>query len=304
MERRSLVSQTLKRRDTEQALSDNYTIFVQDEDLYPVSIRPRLKDYIRQLWSRRQFIWEDARGKTSTSNRDMLLGRMWNILNPLLDAAMYGVIFGFMLNTSKGIENFIGYLVIGLIFFGFMSKGMSGAGGLIQANKNFISSFSFPRASLVVSFSLRNFLQNILPALVAISFGLILQWRIGFEWTIVAAVPLFLLIHIFSCGVSFIVARVTAFIPDFRALIKILVRAWFYSSGIFFSLDRLTTNTSIQELLMLNPAYQFLDAIRGAVLYGDFPSVMQWGYLTLWSAGLLIVGLVFFWQAEARYINV
>jgi len=304
MNRRLRVSQILNRLDSEKALSENNTVFVQDESLHPVSERPALFVYLRQLWGRRQFIWEESRGKTSTSHRDMLLGRAWNVLNPLLDAAMYGVIFGFMLNTSKGIENFIGYLVLGLIFFGFMSKGMSGAGGLIQANKSFIGSFSFPRASLVVSFALRSFLENIVPGLVAIVFGLALQWRTGFEWTIVAVVPLFVMIHIFSCGISFLVARLTAFIPDFRAFIKVLVRAWFYSSGIFFSLDRLTTNTTIQEILMLNPAFQFLKAVRGSVLYGSFPSFAQWAYLLVWSIGLFTIGLFFFWRAEARYINV
>ena len=294
----------LDRLSSEKALTNNRTVFVQDYELQSVSRRPRIFNYVSQLWDRRQYIWEDARGKTSTNHTDMLLGRAWNILGPLLDAAMYGVVFGFLLNTSRGIENFIGYLVIGVIFFGFISKSMTGAGGLIQGNKNFIRSFSFPRASLVFSFNLRSFLQNILPAIVAVVFGLALQWKTGLSWTIVAVVPLFLLIHIFGCGVSFCVARITAFVPDFRSFFKVIVRAWFYSSGVFFSLDRLTTDASIQEILMLNPAFQFLDAIRNGVLYGQYPGVAQWVYLLCWSIGMFIIGLVFFWRAEERYINV
>ncbi|MGP5729493.1 ABC transporter permease [Corynebacterium casei] len=304
MSRQLRVSQILKRLDSEKELTKSNTVFVQDEDLQSVSQRPSLLEYIRLIWGRRQFIWEDARGKTSTNNRDMLLGRAWNILGPLLDAAMYGVVFGFLLKTSRGIENFIGYLVIGVIFFGFMSKSMTGAGGLVQANKSFIRSFLFPRASLVFSFSLRSFLQNILPAIVAVAFGLVLQWRTGFEWTLIAVVPLYVLIHIFGCGITLCVARITAFIPDFRAFFKVIVRAWFYSSGVFFSLDRLTTDSAIQDVLMLNPAFQFLKAVRDSVLYGSFPPLSQWIYLTLWSVGLFVLGMCFFWQAEERYINV
>ena len=57
-------------------------------------------------------------------------------------------------------------------------------------------------------------------------------------------------------------------------------------------------------VLKANPVYQFLAAIRKCVLDGVAPMMWQWGYLTAWSVGLLVIGMVYFWGAEARYASV
>lgn len=280
------------------------TLLIGDDKLRPVAYRPSLKQYCIDLWKRRYFIWEEAKGKSSSSNRDMLLGRVWTVLDPLLNGAMYGIIFGLMMKASRGIENYVGYLIIGLVFFGYLSAGLNGGSGLIQSSKSMINSFNFPRAALAFSVTARNFIANVRPAVVSIVFALLFQMHDIFHWSLITVVPLYVLMHVFACGLTLIVGRITAFIPDLRVLVRFVVRAWFYTSGVFFSIDRFATGPVSRAILTSNPAYQFLDAIRGAVLYGSFPSLRQWLYLFVVSVLLLGVGIVFFWRAEARYVNV
>lgn len=277
-------------------------IVVDDEDLRPLISRPKLYGYIHELWQRRYFIFEDAKGKSFSSDRDMILGRAWKLINPFLDAAMYGIIFGLLLNTSKGIDNYIGYLIVGLIFFSFLTSAVNGAAGLIQSSRNLINSFSFPRASLVFALITRQYLDNIIPACVALAFALFFQLEEGVPWTIILVPVIYTLMHIFSCGLAFFIARITAFIPDFRALLKIFVRAWFYSSGVFFAVESLAPSKKIQAILELNPGYQFLKALRNVALYGNLPSVKAMGYLVVVSVIIFVFGLLFFWRAEARYV--
>ena len=280
-----------------------YSVLTNDDELVPLISRPRLKRYISDLWQRRHFIFEDAKGKSFSNNQEMVLGQAWTIINPLLDAAMYGIIFGLLLKTSRGIENYIGYLVIGLIFFGFLTAAVNGSASLIQSSRNLINSFTFPKAALVLSLLCRQFLDNLTPAMVALIFGWAFQWRVGIPWT-AALVPLiFIFMHIFACGLAFFIARITAFFPDFRALLKVFVRAWFYSSGIFFAVENLTDSKAIQSLLELNPAFQFLRALRGLALYGELPSIESAAYLAAVSIFTFIFGLIFFWRAEARYVT-
>ncbi|WP_070762241.1 ABC transporter permease [Corynebacterium sp. HMSC071B10] len=282
----------------------NPTITVDTSEMRPVSFRPDFATYVKDLWGRRFFIWEEAKGKTSTNNRDLILGRAWNVINPLLNAAMYGIIFGLLLKTSRGIENFIGYLVIGIVFFGFMRQGLTGGAGLMQSSRGLVSSFNFPRAAMAASVTTKNFLQNITPALVAICFGLAFQFPEVLKPTAILVVPLYFLIHLFACGLTLIVARMTAFVPDLKSLLSFFARAWFYTSGVFFSFDRFTTNTTVQQILELNPAFQYLKAVRGVVLYGELPSVEAWIYMCLCALFSILFGLIYFWRAEARYSNV
>ena len=41
------------------------------------------------------------------------------MLTPLINAAVYYLIFGVILNTSGGVDNFIAYLCTGLFIFSF-----------------------------------------------------------------------------------------------------------------------------------------------------------------------------------------
>lgn len=276
-------------------------VYVDDTDLRGLNVRPNLLRYIRQLWGRRYFIAADATGKSFDSQRDMFLGRAWLILSPLLDAAMYGILFGLLLRTSRGIENFIGYLIIGIIFFSYMQAGLNGGTNLIKSAQNMISAFMFPRAALVLSQTTRNFISGLAPALVAIVVALAFQWGSPPTWRLLLVIPLYVMTHIFAAGIMLIVARLCAFIPDLRALVKIAGRAWFFTSGVFFSVERYATIPVLQEIMVANPAYQFLQAVRGVVMYSSVPDLQTWLYLLAWTCGTFGIGLAFFWQAEERY---
>ncbi|MGD7003626.1 ABC transporter permease [Corynebacterium halotolerans] len=274
---------------------------VDDSKLHPLNVRPSLLRYIRQLWGRRYFIAEDATGKSFDSQKDMFLGRAWLVLSPMLDAAMYGILFGLLLRTSRGIENFIGYLIIGIIFFSYMQAGLNGGTNLIKSSQNMISAFMFPRAALVLSQAARNFISGLAPALVAVVGALAFQWGTPPTWRLLLVIPLYLLIHVFATGVMFIVARLCAFVPDLRSLVRVVGRAWFFTSGVFFSVERYATVPLIQDIMVANPAYQFLQAVRDTVMYQETPKLEVWGYLTVWSVGIFVIGLIFFWRAEERY---
>lgn len=276
-------------------------VVVDESSMRPSVYRPKIASYIRGLWRRRHFIVEEARGKQASANVDLLLGRIWNILNPLLDAAMYGVIFGLLLKTSKGIDNFIGYLVIGLIFFGFMSQGLRNGDMLLQKSRGMLNSFIFPRASLPIAVAVKALLENITPAVVALLFGIGFQLSQPVHISILAVVPIYILIHIFAAGLTLIVARITAFMPDIGALLKVVNRAWFYSSGVFFSVSRFAPNDTVRQILELNPAFQFLLAVRNSALYGEVPDLSHWCYMIVVSVLFFAIGLLFFWRAEARY---
>lgn len=281
----------------------NCDLLVDDEKLKPVNARPALLDYVRSLVSRWDFIWAEAKGRSSSRNQDLFLGRLWNVLSPLLNAAMYGVIFGLLLNTSHGIDNFVGYLVIGIIYFNFASQGLTTAGTLIRSSKNLINSFKFPTASVVLSTGLRQSIENAEPALVAVVFAVLFQLDKGISWTVILVAPIYFLMHVFSTGVMFFVARATAFIPDLKSIIFLVHRAWFYISGVFFSISRFVKDPSLQRILEFNPAYQFLAGVRECVLAGEVPSLKYWVFIVVVSFSVFVLGLIFFWQAEDRYVR-
>ena len=278
-------------------------IEVDDTYLRRLSARPGLGKYLAQLWQRRHFIWAEARNKAFSRGRDMYLGRAWIVLQPILDTAIYILVFGVVLNISKNIDYFIGYLVIGVIFFGFITRGINSGAGLIQNSKGMISSFSFPKAALPISLTAKQLLDNVAPAIVGLLIAF-LYHGLTPNFAILTVPIFFVMIHLFALGAMMIVARITAFIPDLRALGSTFPRGRFFVSGVFFDIHRFDSNETIQSIMLANPAYQFLTAVREATIYQTVPPLGRWLYLAAWTFGLLIIGLVFFWEAEERYARV
>ncbi|MDV2431448.1 ABC transporter permease [Corynebacterium tuberculostearicum] len=279
-------------------------LLVDDRRLKNLRARLPLPQYTSELWRRRFFILAEARGRSLRGGNDTFLGKAWIVLDPLFQVTLYAIVFGLILGVSKGMENFVGFLTIGVIFYRQTTRGFSTGIGLVQSAKNLIASFNFPRAAVVFSVALKNTIDGIAPSLVAVFVALLLQFETVPSMAVLLVVPIYVLIQFFNIGVSFVVARVTAFIPDMKTPISLFTRALFFLSGIFFTLERYEGHPALIETMKLNPIYQFLTAIRTCVLDGNVPEVSVWLYLSAWSIGLAVFGYIYFWMADERYANV
>ena len=268
--------------------------------LKQVGARPPVREYLAQLWNRRHFLWAEARAKVSSGTRETVLGQAWMIINPALNGLAYYLIFGLILDTSRGIDNFLGYLVIGVFLFQFTTQCVTGGARSIQSGRNLIRAFSFPRVSLPISVILRSVL-NLVPTIAAML--LIATLPEDEIWTPAALLfPVVLLLQTcLATGIALFFARMTTVLPDISQLIRVGMRLWLYASAVFFSIDRFEKFPWIVGLMEANPMFMVLDAARDCLLYATVPAAATWIGLTSWSLGVLVVGFLFFWQGEESY---
>src|SRR5699024_174249 len=86
---------------------DVETVEVNGTGLSNVGVRPGLLAYLKQVWEFRHFTIFDSRSRIAGEAADDNLGRVWMVLNPVLQGAAYYLVFGVMLGTSRAIENFV-----------------------------------------------------------------------------------------------------------------------------------------------------------------------------------------------------
>ena len=269
--------------------------------LQRIGRRPPLHLYLAQLWHLRHFIVEEARGRSFQSVRGTILGRIWLLLEPFINTAMYLVVFGFLLPTGRTIDNFLGYLFVGSIMFTAIQRNFAPAGGIIRAGQGLIRSFTFPRAALVLSFAVRN-LINTLPAIVAM-LGFIMvagdRVRPTVHWL---AFPLVMaLMFLFNLGLSFIVAACTARLADLKFIWQLVSTFWFMVSGIFFDASRYYAHPAVETVMQGNPAFVVLTMGRDLLLYQRWPAAEAWIQFGAWSFLLLGIGFLAFWRSEESY---
>lgn len=266
-----------------------------------IGVRPNLSTYMRQLWQLRHFIHEQARGKAFRNSRGTILGRLWILIEPFLNSAIYIVLFGMILHLDRGIPNFVGYMFVGSIIFMFCRSTLGTSGEIMQQSTPLLQSFTFPRATIVVA-HIEMLTLNALSQYTVMLIGVLFVGdgaRPSIHWF---AFPLIVVLQIiFNLGLAFFVSALTSRIPDLKFIWRLVAIFWFYGSGIFFSVSRFVTHPVVASLMEANPGYVLLTISRDLILYNQMPPLSMWFYFIVWSIGLLIVGGFLFWRNEENY---
>ncbi|WP_435213904.1 ABC transporter permease [Streptomyces sp. bgisy034] len=269
--------------------------------------RPSLPEYVRQLWARRHFIGAFATAKLTAQYSQAKLGQVWQVMTPLLNAAVYYFIFGELLNTSRGVADYIPFLVTGVFVWTFTQSSIMTGTRAISGNLGLVRALHFPRAALPISFALQQ-LQQLLFSMAAL-FVILLCFGIPVAASWLLVLPALFLQFTFNAGVAMVMARMGAKTPDIAQLMPFVLRTWMYASGVMFSISHVTSGHKglpswVPELLQLNPAAVYIDLMRFALIDSFHASQLPphvWAVATGWALLAGVGGFIYFWKAEERY---
>lgn len=274
--------------------------------LIEATARPSLPEYIRRLWARKSFIFAYASARSTSKYSSHLLGQLWQVITPLLQACIYYVLFGMLLGLHRNVENYPAFLITGVFVFGFLTRSLNNGAKSISSRRSMIRTLHFPRAVLPLSFVLVEFRQLMVSMVVLFGIVLVTGEPLTLKWFLV--VPAMILQMLFNLGLALTWARIGAGAQDVNQLLPFLTRIWFYSSGVFFSIDDRLGNLPgpAHPILQLNPGAIFLDLYRSVLLASHEPMQLPFGLniwlvAAVWSVLLLVGGFIFFWQREETY---
>jgi teichoic acid transport system permease protein len=229
------------------------------------------------------------------------LGSAWLVLTPALNGLSFYLIFGVFLGTSKGIENFIGYLIVGVFTFSMSTRSILGGAKSLTSNTSMIRAFQFPRASLPIALNVREFLSNVPVTIVMLLFVIFTAPAEEITWRWLLIIPAILLQFLFNLGIGMLLAPVILKIPDLTHLLSFIIRFLMYVSAVFFAEDRFGSYPIVRTIMDYNPIFQVIKVIRDSVLYNTTPSWRSWAVLGLWALGSIAAGLFVFWRGEESY---
>ncbi|MEY4742730.1 MAG: hypothetical protein RIR34_69 [Actinomycetota bacterium] len=276
----------------------NPVALAESAKLTKVGTRPRLFSYLRDFYQRRAFANTLARYSLQASTAKSSLGAAWHVVVPALQIGVYGVIFGVLLSSIRP-ANFVPYLITGIVLFQFITGCITDGAKSITANASLVRSLDFPRILLPVSAVISNLLK-VLPLIGIMIVGLLLLGeRPNLGWFLL--IPDLILMILFSAGTAMITARLTVHLDDLNQLLPFIVRVLFYTSGIFWNIDKMIHIEWLKLLLHYNPIHLFLVIARSSLVSGYTSTALDWVAAAAWSVAILLLGVVFFWLAEEKY---
>jgi teichoic acid transport system permease protein len=254
---------------------------------------------ISDIWSRRAFLSLLGYSRVKASLADTNAAGLWWLLEPALQVAVYGTIFGLILPASSRPDNFVISLIIGIAIFQTYQSASTRGTNLFRESRGLEENTSITPWAFAVSTVIETHIKTL--AFIVIVYIAALVLGITPSWWWLAFPLVFVWSSFFLYAVSLITASIVRYFPSFPRLLGAFNRLVFYSSGIFWSIERvLADSPTLLAIAQLNPVYQLIVMGRGLLLGHE----VQWDSLlplnALTTVASLLMGMFLFARANRR----
>lgn len=249
----------------------------------------------KDLYNYRELLKTNIKKDVGGKYKNSFLGVVWSFVNPLLQIAVYALVFQVILKSD--IENYAVYLCCGLIPWQYFYNVVIRGAAVMIDNGNIIKKVYFPREILpisVVSSEGVNFLIS-----TTIIIGFVVAGGIGVSWNLLWYFLILPIQYIVSIGIAFIVSSLTVYFRDLLHLLGVFMQLLFYATPIVYAMDAVPG--AFRWLLRLNPMSYLIDAYRSIFYNKTMPDFK--GLLIVFVMGIIlcIVGYIIFKKLEKRF---
>lgn len=254
---------------------------------------PPIRQYLAEVWRRRQFAVEMARTNIRAQHLDSVFGQLWLVLNPLLQAAVYFVLVDIIRQGDQP-EAVIAHLTAGVFAFHFVSQAITGGATSLTRGGRLILNSSFPKMLLPLSAFIEAF-RRFLPC---IPLYMLFHW--GFDRPVDAVtlwvLPLVAMMGMLGFGLGMLAGTLQVYFRDLKSFLPYAIRLMLFSAPILFFATRVPDQYA--WLLDLNPVGALMSGWEQVLYYGEAPTTRHLLVGLAWSAGALLVGSLFFMSRE------
>ncbi|WP_425464174.1 ABC transporter permease [Paenibacillus lentus] len=228
--------------------------------------------------------------------RHSILGILWSILNPLLTMVVISIVFSNLFRFD--IENFAVYFMSASLLFSFFSEATTVAMTSVIGGASLISKVYIPKYLFPLSKCLSSFVHLILSfaALLIIMFST----GIKINYTGFAIPLIFVLILVFSIGISLILSSVSVFFRDMTHLYSVLTLMLMYMTPIFYPEG--IVPEKFKFIHDFNPLFYYVESFREIILEQRLPSLDYVIICLIMSISALIIGLYVFYKRQDKFI--
>lgn len=249
----------------------------------------------KNLYKYRELIKTSVKKDMGGKYKHSFLGVLWSFINPLLQIAVYALIFPLIIKSD--IPNYTVFMVCGLIPWNFFSTVINRTSFTMIENGNIIKKVYFPREilplSVVTSETVNFFISSI------IILGFTLAYGMGLTPYILLYPIIVLVQYVLLMGISLIVSSVTVYFRDLQHFIGVLLQLLFYATPIVYSIETIPAN--FRWVLKLNPMTYIIEGYRDIFYNRAMPDMKMLGVILVIGLVLCVIGYLIFSKLQKRF---
>jgi len=230
--------------------------------------------------------------------KSTFLGYLWSVGHPLAFALVFFVAFRVVMKVQ--IEDYVLFLVSGLLPWQWFSNSMNAAPSIFLANWTIIKKINFPRSLLPFTLVLQDMIHYVLSVPVIVFFLFVYDKAPHLSW--LYGIPLLLFMQFAMIyGLCLLIASVNLFFRDLERLTTIGLTLLFYFTPIIYPETMIPER--LRTLLTFNPFAHVIISWRNLYVYGsiDFYLIV---ISLVYSLVFLTVGHIVYGRLSWRFAEV
>ncbi len=254
---------------------------------------------LREIWEYKDLLWFHTLKEVKGKYRQMALGPMWIVLQPLVNMVLFSFIFGRIAKLpSEGIPYPI-FTYVALLPWTLFQNSCEFSSNSLVSQMHIISKVYFPRLIIpfasVVSWLVDFALSFAVLLIMMLFFGFIPGWKIVF-------IPLYLILCIgFALGIGLCTASLAVQFRDVKFVVTHGLRVFMYLTPVAYSGTLIPD--SWQWLYQLNPMYWVVEGFRWSLLSTSTSPSWNMVLPIVLVFVLLIIGAFMFRRTERTVVD-
>ncbi len=230
-----------------------------------------------------QLVFVKAKANLQAEASRFYLSYVWWIFEPLLQIIVFYVVFGLLL--ERGTDNFIAYLLSGLIPWLWFNRSISNSAFSIVQGRGVMMQVNLPKLFFPTVVICQDVVKQFFVMILLVIFLLLYGIEPTPCWF---ALPLLMIVQLlFIVVAAYFVAAVIPFLPDLNYLVRTGLMMLMFCSGVFYSVEVIPEE--YQGLFFLNPVASLLREYRAVLLNGQWPDSTFLTYLVVVCLVILLI---------------
>lgn len=255
---------------------------------------------LKLLWKFRDllfaFAWRDIRLRY----RQTFLGVAWVVLQPLLGAAIFALVFGLIAKMPSGGTPYLAISYSGLLGWTLFSSGLTRISGSLVANAELIRKVFFPR--LLLPFGVVPSLLLDLACGTLLMFLITAIYRIPLGWGVLLFPVGVILLTTMALGLGMIAGSLAVRYRDIQYIVPLLVQLLMYASPVGYAASAVPK--LIRPFYELNPLVAPIELIRWSLIGVGDVRLPGLAYSAAVAICCLAAGLIVFRLTERKFADV
>ena len=232
------------------------------------------------------------------------LGYLWALIQPLSFMLVFSLMFSLLGRApGEGIPYPV-FAYAALVPWTGFASGIANATASLTSHASLLTKVAFPREILPLTYVIAAFVDMAVASLALVVLAIWYGIEVGAA--ILWAVPALLLLMVFLCGLSLLLAAVHVRYRDLGIAVPIVLQVWMFATPVIYPLEaaRNALSPALYALYTLNPMVAVVDTFRSATVMNSGPDTIALTTASVCAALLLPLAYIYFKHAERTMADV